>query len=47
MPLQIIIGDKSLAKDSVEIKNRQTGEVHEVNINDVERKIFDLMFTLY
>ncbi len=47
IPLQIIIGDKSLAKDSVEIKNRQTGEVHEVNINDVERKVFDIMFTLY
>ncbi|MBC7982121.1 prolyl-tRNA synthetase [Candidatus Parcubacteria bacterium] len=47
IPLQIIIGDKSLAKDSVEIKNRQTGEVHEVNVNDVEREIFDLLFTLY
>ncbi len=47
IPLQIIIGDKSLAKDSVEIKNRQTGEVVEVNVNDVERKIFDLMFTLF
>ena len=47
IPLQIIIGDRSLAKDSVEIKNRQTGESFEVNVNDVERKIFDLMFTLY
>ncbi|MBC7981899.1 prolyl-tRNA synthetase [Candidatus Parcubacteria bacterium] len=47
IPLQIIIGDKSLAKDSVEIKNRQTGEIVEVNINDVEGKVFDLMFTLY
>ncbi len=47
IPLQIIIGDKSLVKDSVEIKNRQTGEVVEVNINDVEGKVFDLMYTLY
>ena len=47
IPLQIIIGDKSLAKENVEIKNRQTGEIIEVNINDVKQKIFDLMFTLY
>jgi prolyl-tRNA synthetase len=47
IPSQIIIGDKSLAKGVVEIKNRQTGEVVEVAVDDVEKKIFDLMFTLY
>lgn len=47
IPLQIILGEKSLAKNCVEIKNRQTGDVIEVNINDVEKKVFDLMFTLF
>jgi prolyl-tRNA synthetase len=47
IPLQIIIGDKSLAKNMVEIKNRQTGEVVEVDINDIERAVFDLQAKLF
>jgi prolyl-tRNA synthetase len=47
MPVQIIVGDKSLAKGVVEVKNRQTGEVAEVTVDDIERVVFDLMFTLY
>lgn len=47
MPIQIIVGDKSLAKGVVELKNRQTGEVSDVKVDDIERAVFDLMFTLY
>ena len=47
IPLQIIIGEKSLANDSVEIKNRQTGKTVEVNINDVERAVFDMQAELF
>jgi prolyl-tRNA synthetase len=36
IPLQIIIGYKSLTKGCVEIKNRQSGEVVEVSLCDVE-----------
>lgn len=47
IPLQVIIGDKSLSKGCVEIKNRQTGEVFEVELNDVEVKISDLQANLF
>jgi len=47
IPLQIIVGDKSLAKGVVEMKNRQTEEVEEVDINDVESAVFDMYAKLF
>lgn len=47
IPLQVIIGDKSLSKNMVEIKNRQTGEVVEVDINDIETTLFNLQAKLF
>jgi prolyl-tRNA synthetase len=47
IPLQIIIGDKSLTKGCVEIKNRQSGEVVEVSVGDVEEKIKELLSNLF
>lgn len=34
-PIQVIIGDKSLAKNMVEIKNRKSGEVTETDISHI------------
>ncbi len=47
IPLQIIIGDKSLAKGCVEIKNRQNGEVVEVDLKDVEDKLKEILLILF
>ena len=47
IPLQIIIGDKSLAKGCVEIKNRQSGEVVEVDLKDVEDKLKEILPILF
>lgn len=47
IPLQIIIGDKSLAKGCVELKNRQTGEVVEVRVDDVEGVVKDFQAKLF
>lgn len=47
IPLQIIIGDKSLAKGCVEIKNRQSGEVVEVGVDDVENTIINTLSDMF
>jgi prolyl-tRNA synthetase len=47
IPLQIIIGDKSLVKGCVEIKNRQSGEVVEVGVGDVESVVKDFQAKLF
>ncbi len=47
MPIQIIVGDKGLSKNVVEIKNRQTGEIYEVSVDDVESKVDDLFVNLF
>lgn len=47
IPLQIIIGDKSLAKGCVEIKNRQSGEVVEVELKNIETAVTDFQAKLF
>lgn len=47
IPLQIIIGDKSLAKGCVEIKNRQSGEVVEVDLKNIESAMTDFQAKLF
>jgi prolyl-tRNA synthetase len=42
VPLQIIIGEKTLDKDMVQIKNRQSGEVVEVGLEDIERGLEEM-----
>lgn len=43
IPLQIIIGNKNLQENQVEIKNRLTGERLTVSINELEGKINDII----
>jgi prolyl-tRNA synthetase len=47
VPLQIIIGEKTLDKDMVQIKNRQNGEVVEVNLNDIKRGVEEMSKGLF
>ncbi len=47
IPLQIIIGEKSLAKNVIEIKNRQTGESLEIEIENILSKIDEIFENLY
>ncbi len=47
IPLQIIIGDKSLSKGCVELKNRQSGEVVEVRVDNVEGVVKDFQAKLF
>lgn len=47
IPLQIIIGDKSLSKGCVEVKNRQTGEVVEMEIGEIEGNLLAIMKDLF
>lgn len=42
MPLQIIIGEKTLDKDMIQIKNRQNGEVVEVGLGDMEKGLEEM-----
>ena len=43
MPLHVIVGDKKLKENKVEIKLRRTGERFEVGLNDLENKIKELL----
>ena len=44
MPLQIIVGEKNLAKNKVEIKHRSTGEKEIVELGMLLRKLQDELF---
>ncbi|GBD86627.1 proline--tRNA ligase [bacterium BMS3Abin03] len=43
MPVQVIVGDKKLKENKVEVKLRRTGERFEVGLNDLENKIKELL----
>ena len=43
LPFQIIIGNKAISDNVIEIKNRKTGEVSEVNIDNIIDKIKELV----
>ncbi len=43
MPLQIIVGDKKLNDDKVEIKLRRSGKRFDVSLNDLNNKISELL----
>ncbi|MDO8550579.1 MAG: proline--tRNA ligase [Ignavibacteria bacterium] len=42
MPLQIIVGDKKLKSNQVEVKIRKTGERFDVSLEDLSKKLKDL-----
>lgn len=42
MPVQVIVGPKTLEKGVVEVKVRKTGEVTEVKIEDIHTHVFNL-----
>jgi prolyl-tRNA synthetase len=43
MPLQVIVGDKKLKENKVEVKMRRTGERFDIDINLITEKIFELL----
>ena len=43
LPFQIVIGNKAITDNVIEIKNRKTGEVSEVNIDNILDKIKELV----
>ena len=43
LPFQIVIGNKAISDNVIEIKNRKTGEVSEVNIDNILDKIKELV----
>jgi prolyl-tRNA synthetase len=43
MPYQVIVGDKNLANGKIEIKERKTGDRLLVDVDDVIRKIQQLL----
>lgn len=47
IPVQIIIGDKSLVNNSVEIKNRQTGESEEVKVSHISEYVMTISKSLF
>ncbi len=44
LPFQIIVGNKAISDNLVEIKNRKTGEASEVKIDTISDKIKELIF---
>jgi prolyl-tRNA synthetase len=47
MPIQIIIGEKTLDKGQAQIKNRQTGEVFDVLLADISKKVEEIINNLF
>jgi prolyl-tRNA synthetase len=43
MPFQVIVGDKKLKENKVELKIRKTGERFDIEINELNKKIKDLL----
>ena len=43
MPFQVIVGDKKLKENKVELKIRKTGERFDIEINELIKKIKDLL----
>lgn len=43
MPIQVIVGDKSLKENSVEIKIRKTGDRFKVQLDDLKEKVNELL----
>lgn len=43
MPLQIVIGEKKLKDNKCEVKIRETGERFEVELDDLNKRIFELL----
>jgi prolyl-tRNA synthetase len=43
MPIQIIVGDKKLKENKVELKVRKTGERFDIDINELNKKISELL----
>jgi prolyl-tRNA synthetase len=43
MPIQIIVGDKKLKENKVEVKVRKTGERFDIEINSLIDKIKDML----
>ena len=44
LPFQIIVGNKAISDNLVEIKNRKTGEASEIKIDSISDKIKELIF---
>ena len=43
MPVQVIVGDKKLKENKVEVKIRKTGERFDININELLLKVQELL----
>jgi prolyl-tRNA synthetase len=43
MPIQVIVGDKKLKENKVELKIRKTGERFDIEINELNKRIKDLL----
>jgi prolyl-tRNA synthetase len=43
MPVQVIVGDKKLKENKVEVKVRKTGERFDVDLPDLKKKIMELL----
>ena len=43
MPLQVIVGDKKLKENKVEVKIRKSDERFDVNVDELINKIQDLL----
>ena len=43
MPVHIIVGDKKLAENKVEIKIRKTGERMDVSLDELSSKLKELL----
>ncbi|MFO7527097.1 MAG: proline--tRNA ligase [Ignavibacteriaceae bacterium] len=43
MPLQIVVGEKKLKENKCEVKIRKTGERFEVELDDLNKRIFELL----
>ncbi len=43
MPVQVIVGDKKLKENKVEVKIRRTGERFDVEISELAEKIKEIM----
>jgi prolyl-tRNA synthetase len=43
MPVQVVVGDKKLKDNKVEVKIRKTGERFDINVNELISKVQELL----
>jgi prolyl-tRNA synthetase len=44
LPFQVIVGNKAISDNLVEVKNRKTGETSEIKIDNISDRIKELIF---